>query len=304
MRTSISDLKARAREHRGVCLDKVYKGPREKYGWRCRHGHEWFTTWETVQKGSWCPRCANGGEDLSTLRELARARNGACLSETFTTMRARYAWRCAAGHTWSATASHVKAGTWCPRCAGNAPTPLEDVQRLAAERGGVCLSAHVRNQSSVVRLRCAKGHEWKTKLANLAHGHWCPDCAGTKRGSLARMRKVATERGGTVSGTYENAESCLTWTCANGHAWQARAVQVTAGSWCPTCAGKTRTIEEMRELARERGGVCLSTVYVKSRAALKWRCSAGHEFELSPRSAQEGRRCRVCRSVPFNTPKA
>ena len=42
------------------------------------------------------------------------------------------------------------------------------------------------------------------------------------------------------------------------------------------------TIEQMHALAKERGGVCLSTVYVNSYTKLRWRCSEGHEWEATP----------------------
>jgi hypothetical protein len=40
---------------------------------------------------------------------------------------------------------------------------------------------------------------------------------------------------------------------------------------------KKLTIEEMRRIARERGGSCLSTEYVNAMGKLKWRCKVGHE---------------------------
>lgn len=44
---------------------------------------------------------------------------------------------------------------------------------------------------------------------------------------------------------------------------------------------KKRTIEECMEVARARGGECLSSEYVNEDGKLKWRCSEGHEWESS-----------------------
>ncbi|MBI3744862.1 MAG: hypothetical protein HY261_11345 [Chloroflexi bacterium] len=52
------------------------------------------------------------------------------------------------------------------------------------------------------------------------------------------------------------------------------------GSWCRICAkgGRRLGIEQMRELARSRGGRCLSTVYHNSLTPLRWQCAEGHEW--------------------------
>jgi hypothetical protein len=42
------------------------------------------------------------------------------------------------------------------------------------------------------------------------------------------------------------------------------------------------TIDEMRAIAREKGGACLSNAYVNGRTKLRWRCARGHEWEAVP----------------------
>lgn len=39
------------------------------------------------------------------------------------------------------------------------------------------------------------------------------------------------------------------------------------------------TIDDMRAIASERGGRCLSVTYINQRSPLKWECSAGHQWE-------------------------
>lgn len=41
------------------------------------------------------------------------------------------------------------------------------------------------------------------------------------------------------------------------------------------------TIQEMQEIAKEKGGECLSPVYANSRIKLKWKCKAGHIWEAT-----------------------
>ena len=41
------------------------------------------------------------------------------------------------------------------------------------------------------------------------------------------------------------------------------------------------TIEEMKKIATDRGGKCLSHVYINGLNRLKWQCANGHTFESS-----------------------
>jgi hypothetical protein len=45
--------------HGGLCLSKEYLGYDRKMHWRCKNGHEWYTTMYLVEKGHWCARCVN-----------------------------------------------------------------------------------------------------------------------------------------------------------------------------------------------------------------------------------------------------
>ena len=45
---------------------------------------------------------------------------------------------------------------------------------------------------------------------------------------------------------------------------------------------KKKTIEEMRQVASERDGFCLSSNYIGAREPLLWRCKYGHEWSASP----------------------
>ena len=46
--------------------------------------------------------------------------------------------------------------------------------------------------------------------------------------------------------------------------------------------GRELTIEDMRKLAHQHGGICLSDVYINARTKLKWKCSKEHQWEATP----------------------
>jgi Probable Zinc-ribbon domain len=73
---------------------------------------------------------------------------------------------------------------------------------------------------------------------------------------------------------------------------------IIAGSWCPKCAyaekSSVHTIEEMHEIAHERGGACLSDSYKDTRTPLKWRCKEGHIWPAPAKGILKGHWCPKC----------
>jgi hypothetical protein len=55
-----------------------------------------------------------------------------------------------------------------------------------------------------------------------------------------------------------------------------------------------RTIEDAKRLAKEKGGKCLSSLYIQSNLKLKWQCKEGHEWESPLNSIIRGTWCNVC----------
>ena len=59
----------------------------------------------------------------------------------------------------------------------------------------------------------------------------------------------------------------------------------------------TMRIERLRELAKTRGGDCLSTIYLGVKAKLEWVCKEGHTWEATPDTISTGTWCPVCANV-------
>ena len=112
----------------------------------------------------------------------------------------RLKWKCADGHIWEATLDSVKQGSWCPYCArkkvaDNRRDDVEEMQRIAKERGGECLSAKYINAKEKLKWKCSEGHEWKAPASSVKRGSWCPACSGKQRLTMKKMKKIAKERG-------------------------------------------------------------------------------------------------------------
>jgi len=183
-----------ARDRGGRCLSTSYKNASTPLLWVCRYGHHWKACAANVKagsrrKGSWCRECYNERRrfheklSITAMIDLAITRGGTCLSAVYFGSKVKLTWKCEFGHRWQAAPSYIVQGTWCPKCARNQRLTLPLFQGLAANRGGKCLSETYVNERTVLRWRCADGHEWEAVAAKIKRGSWCPRCATIRRRS-------------------------------------------------------------------------------------------------------------------------
>jgi hypothetical protein len=307
LKLGIWTMAALARKRGGRCLSSVYVNSAVPLRWECARGHQWRAVPASIRKGTWCPDCAGVRRlTLEQMKQLAKSRGGSCLSKHYRNTATKLLWRCSAGHEWSAMPLQVKKGHWCPFCARVARLTLPLLQRIAAQKGGCCLSLTYMNSSDRVRWRCAAGHEWLARAHSIQGGNWCPVCARNQRLRLEEMRQIARERGGRcLSTSYKSAGTPLLWVCRHGHHWKACAANVKAGtrrkgSWCRECYNVRRRFHEklsitaMRDLANTRGGRCLSEEYLGSKFKLTWKCKFGHRWQAAPSYVVQGTWCPIC----------
>lgn len=114
---------------------------------------------------------------------------------------------------------------------------IEEMQKIAKERGGICLSKKYIGAQSKLEWQCSKGHVWKAIPEGIKNrGWWCPTCAGKAKLSIEKIREVAEKRGGKcLSKKYINADAKYEWECEQGHRWSAAYYNIQQGQWCPQC---------------------------------------------------------------------
>jgi hypothetical protein len=184
---------------------------------------------------------------------------------------------------------------------------IEDMQELAHVKNGECLSTRYLGAQRKLRWRCGKGHEWEAQPNMVKNEEtWCPYCSGNIKHTIEAMKELAKKRGGEcLSKHYVNAFGKLRWRCAKSHEWEASASSIkNHRTWCPICAYDVVSsklslgLEEMREIARSRGGECLSEAYPKRHGGkLRWRCRNGHEWEAPPMAVKHAKLwCPICSS--------
>ncbi|CAG9246552.1 conserved hypothetical protein [Paraburkholderia unamae] len=300
---TIEDMHRLAASRGGLCLSATYVRGSDRLEWQCAQGHRWSATPDSVKQRSWCPTCSRVRklDTLEAMHAVAARRGGRCLSQHYAGCSTPLEWECAQGHRWQAVPASVKRRTWCPECARQQRKgyTLDDMHALATARGGLCLSTAYISGAQPLQWRCARGHEWHAAPVGIRRGAWCRQCYyDSMRGSLADMQALAESRGGRCLSTrYADAHTPLRWQCAQGHTWEAVPHSVADGRWCRQCASQNvhaSTIEQMHELARSRGGKCLSAQYLGIVALLAWQCACGHVWRSRPKTVLGGGWCPAC----------
>ena len=187
---------------------------------------------------------------------------------------------------------------------------IASLRQFVGLKNGKLISKKYQGQKTHLIWECEKGHRWTAAPMNILGGHWCPKCAGRPQLTITDMRKVVEEfDGNCLSKEYVNATSALNWRCKNGHEWQASYAHIRAGYWCIKCARdpntkdvenpySTVTIENLKFIARSRGGDCLSDTYLGDKQKLIWKCAIGHVWDAVPTSIKQGRWCPDCGGRP------
>lgn len=127
---------------------------------------------------------------------LAQRHGGACLADVIKRVHDKIPWQCARGHTWEISLAAVKGtknkkGSWCPKCAPNAPVPESEYQEYAQLHSG-SLIKQARYVTSPTIWCCRIHGEFSRTFSNMkTTGTFCPICS-TSLGEQ-RCKKAAEQ---------------------------------------------------------------------------------------------------------------
>lgn len=250
-------------------------------------------------------------EQLKRLREALLPYGFKLLRSEWHGWNARYRVRCRNGHEVSRSGSHLYYHfVACPTCRDE--ESLRQLDELARQAGGRCLSERYSGWTSRYRFMCSEGHVFEKTAGNLQKGSWCVLCARaehSKRMSdpdgMKRLRAAARDRGGKcLSTTYTKLADRYRFRCAEGHEWETVGYEVTRGAWCRECGNLQKSIayrradglQVMQAHASERGGICLAAEYIGNDAYYRFRCGHGHEWDAQGAKIFRGSWCPKCQN--------
>lgn len=364
---SIEEMRLIAEKRGGKCISNDYVNLNTPLLWQCDNGHEWWAVPASIKFAkSWCPYCSSTSIGEAICRQVLEATFGVAFP------RKRPAWLLSAGglrleldgynagqkiafeyqgpHHYGEWHYHkgqkdyelqvVRDQMKQVKCKENNIIlitikqfdSLHDIDRIfmaiqnsvdasgvsqavvrglirlesnelgnlkdiARQNGGKLLSAVYKGNNEKLEWECAEGHKWNAVPQNILRAKsWCPKCARVALLNIEEMKVLAKKRGGQcLSKEYIGISSPLKWECAVGHQWEVAPAGIKfRNTWCPYCAGKRKTIEDMDRLASARGGTCISVQYKNPTTKLAWKCSYAHEFYATPNKVQQGSWCPIC----------
>jgi hypothetical protein len=305
-RIPLASLKNLASSRRGACLGVNYERGRAIGHWRCFQGHEWSTSISSIKAGSWCARCAGGISE-----RICRVFFESLFSAPFPKVRPDWL-RTETGtrleldgynETLQIAFEHQGRQHYMPskHLQSEFPGIVSRDQRKAklCHEKGVRLIAIPELGSDtkleilrdVIAMRCrAVGMtlppNFENVQVNLAPAFVNED--------VPLLSRISSRNGQLIGPVIAKRGLQFRVKCERGHTFQAAAVRLRRGQWCPYCSGRHLSIGDMRTLAQSFGGKCLSRRYVASKAILRWECDKGHQFYLPHSKVKQGRWCQVC----------
>ncbi|PQP90949.1 hypothetical protein CPT76_03795 [Paenibacillus sp. AR247] len=194
----LEELRSLAESRNGKLLSNHYINDKSKVRWQCAEGHIWEAIPNNIKNNSWCPYCLGlMRKSIQDMHELAQFKGGKCLSTEYNGNKEKLMWQCSKGHIWEAIPGSIAAGRWCPECNGKKKITIEEMMKIAEEKGGRCLST-IYYTDKPLRWQCSKGHEWEAKSHNVKKGQWCRKCSGHQKLTIEEMHDIAKSRGGNV----------------------------------------------------------------------------------------------------------
>lgn len=185
----------------------------------------------------------------------------------------------------------------------NTKYTIDEIVKIAKLKNGELLSKTYINAHSKLRWKCNQGHIWQANLAGIVRGKWCPKCAIKKNASskikydVDFCKRIAkAKKGKFLSKEYVNYNSKYEWECSKGHQFESAFSKVKLGTWCPICTGRGKNLATAKKIAKERGGVCLSSQFSGVKSKMEWKCKNNHTWEAIFDNVARGSWCPVCSS--------
>jgi hypothetical protein len=129
------------------------------------------------------------------LATIVAKHNGQFNKNEYFNKRSVITFSCEKKHQWSVQAQSVFNGSWCKECfilfkAGKhlvLRNGLQQAQKIADDRNGLCLSEKYVNSYTPLLWRCSNGHQWSAIISDVKKGTWCPHCSVGVRERLCRF---------------------------------------------------------------------------------------------------------------------
>jgi very-short-patch-repair endonuclease len=237
----------------------------QRVWWLCKDGHEWQASIAHRNRGSGCPFCS--GHKASNLNNFAvkyphaaafwHPSKNADIPEPhqLTPRSSQIAWwKCPNGHEWQASVSNVATGSGCPICISLAVLRPGIAAEWAFDKNVLTPETIGAGSGKKVWWRCAKGHEWQSKVVQRTRQESsCPQCSGRVASHANNFAALYPDeakywhptKNGDLQprGVTPNSSQRVWWLCRKGHETEATVASRAKGFGCNKCSRKTSAPE-------------------------------------------------------------
>ena len=174
-----------------------------------------------------------------------------------------------------------------------------EADRIAAERGGLCLSSEIPTIRSRALWKCANSEHppWSAKFESVKGwsgkpGNWCRRCYAHRKAqmrlhSTAHVQAKLAERAIELLSAYKGIEEKIDCRCLRcEHKWTTRYRHITRGHGCPQCGNrkiaeqKRHSTEHFIKVLRARRITLLNVDHSTAMTRLDCRCDiCGHAWK-------------------------
>ena len=207
---------------------------------------------------------------------------------------AKVEWICSRKHRFSASLFNVKAGFWCLKCKKEEEKEevTREVNSIIELNQGECFYNGNFALNTKIEIRCNLGHGWTVAAKSILKGNWCEKCYKIKQ--LDNLKQRINDLGGKfISGEYISVRSVIKFQCPNGHSIEKTAYAIYNGFQCKACT-TAKLLNEVKEIARAKGGKCKSTEYLNNYTHLEFQCKNKHTFFANANNIKTGWWCVYC----------
>ena len=255
-----------------------------------------------------------GKKPLSeTHPELAKEAHGWDPSLFTAGSNSKVNWKCSKGHVWEAIVGNRSKGQGCGVCDNK--KVLTGFNDLATTHPELAKEAHGWDPKKVIagthrklKWKCSKGHVWEAMVVSRigVRKTVCPICSN--RIAIEGFNDLATTQpelakeadGWDPKKVTAGTQRKLKWKCSKGHVWEAIVANRSKGVGCPICDNKkvltgfNDLATTHPELAKEAFGWDPSQVISGLNKRVKWKCIAGHVYEIQISNRKLGSNCPIC----------
>ena len=303
---TIEEMQMLAKSKGGVCLSKTYVNSKTNLQWRCNDGHTWSAAPDSIKyQDSWCPICRQ--ITIEDLQVIAKSRGGKCLSTSYVDMHIKLQWECVRGHTWCTSPINIKyRGAWCPYCKERIRerTCRLFFERFFEKKFLKCRPDWLVNSTGnrmeldgyCQELKMAfeyQGEQHSTNSPAIFH----KVTSLKKRKMFDEEKRVLCKKQGielieiSHHVDFHKMGEYILSECKNRRLNLQNENAVF--DFSPTDIYAEDKIGIYQEIAKKRGGFCLTEHYYGYTVKLKFRCKEGHEFEMNTTNVKRSW-CPVC----------